>query len=260
MLFKLAIPSIIFAFINFFPKKVIRGEGIEMKELLADTLGGCSLWFTCSLVLVELFIFAMLLTRSNRAWGYLVISVLVAMMGLFLINQDTRLLALSDFPWFYKRAMLALLYVVSGGLYFKYEGQIVRIVGRWYVLAMLVAFYFVVEYMMPEKALCLTSMGEMNVLGACVSVVGSVLLIELCRKLKENVVLTFVAKNSIVFYFFSGALPATLSVILSRAMEVQNVAGMMIVFVLSLLIGAVVAYVINRWLPWLLDVRKVYKR
>lgn len=231
-----------------------------MKELLADTLGGCSLWFTCSLVLVELFIFVMLLSRSNRTLGYLLTSVIVAMMGLFLINHDTNLLGLSDFPWFYKRAMLALLYVVCGGIYFKYEEQIVRIVSRWYVLALLVVLYFVVEFVMQEKALCLTSMGEMNVLGASVSIVGSVILIELCRKLKENVLLTFVAKNSIVFYFFSGALPVTLSAILSRVMEVQNVAGMMIVFVLSLLIGAVVAYVISRWLPWLLDVRKVYKR
>lgn len=37
-LFKLAIPTIIFALINYFPKKIIRHESIDMTSLVMDTI------------------------------------------------------------------------------------------------------------------------------------------------------------------------------------------------------------------------------
>lgn len=128
VMYRLAIPTILFAFINFFPKKIIRGEGIEVKDLLMDTLGGCSLWFTCSLVLVELFIFVILLSRSNKEWIYLIISVLIALIGLFIIDGGVSILGSEDIPWFYKRATIAQFYVICGGVFCKYENQISRIV------------------------------------------------------------------------------------------------------------------------------------
>ena len=45
-------------------------------------------------------------------------------------------------------------------------------VGKWYVLAALLGLYFYVEYVIPKEALCTTSMGEVNILGAIVSNVG----------------------------------------------------------------------------------------
>lgn len=258
-MYRLAIPTILFALINFFPKKIIRGEGIEVKDLLMDTLGGCSLWFTCSLVLVELFIFVILLSRSNKEWIYLIISVLIALIGLFVIDSGVSILGSEDFPWFYKRATIAQFYVICGGVFCKYENQISRIIRKWYILALLSLFYFAIEFVIPEKALCLTSVGQMNIIGASVSIVGSMLLIELCRKMKQNKVLTFIGKNSIVFYFFSGSIPVTLCALLSRVMSIENVLGLLIVFVLSLSIGAIVAYGVKCWLPWLLDFRIVSK-
>lgn len=259
-MFKLAIPSVIFASINFFPKKIIRGEAISMTELMADTIGGCSLWFTCSLTLVEIVLFILLLSRRKDILLYLGAAIGIAVLGVWLNNNETLVWGVADFPWFYKRAMLAILYVVAGGVYLKYEDVVVFFIKKWYVMLALVLFYLVVEFIMPEKALCLTSMGEMNVLGVMVSIVGSILLIEICRRIKENRVLTYIGKNSIVYYFFSGAIPVTLSVVLNRVISVNNLWGMLFVFLTSLITATVISYIIGRWMPFLLDIRKIRNR
>lgn len=257
ILFRLAIPSILFAFVNFFPKKILRGEGISVTELLMDTIGGCSLWFTCSLTLVQILVFVMLLSRRKAVWMYVGVAIGIAVLGVVLNKNGAVILGSIDFPWFYKRAMLALLYVVCGGVYYQYEATIMKILKRWYVLLALIAFYIVVEYAFPKNALCLTSMGEMNVLGVLVSIVGSLLLIELCRRINENKVLTYIGKNSIVYYFFSGAIPVTLSALLSCFFPVNSLLVMLLVFLTSLMLASIVSYIVGKWMPALLDFRKI---
>ena len=78
--------------------------------------------------------------------------------------------------------------------------------------------------------------------------------------MKKNRLFTFIGKHSIVFYFFCGAVPVTLCALLSRFMNIQGATGLLAVFVISLVIAAVLSNVVFRWLPCLLDIRKVYTR
>lgn len=60
----------------------------------------------------------------------------------------------------------------------------------------------------------MVSMGDMDVLGYFFGFLGSVILIWFCKQLLQIKTLTFVGRNSICFYFMSGALPITLSAII----------------------------------------------
>lgn len=61
ILFRIALPTVIFSTINFFPKKILRGEEIDLWSFAHDTILGGSLWFTCTLTVAELLIFLLLL-------------------------------------------------------------------------------------------------------------------------------------------------------------------------------------------------------
>ena len=55
----------------------------------------------------------------------------------------------------------------------------------------------------------------------------------------------------------SGALPITLSVIAKRIHPEQTIYMLMFVFALTLFISYIVSMVIVRYMPWLLDIRKI---
>ena len=57
----------------------------------------------------------------------------------------------------------------------------------------------------------------------------------------------------------SGALPITLSVIAKCIHPEQTIYMLMFVFALTLFISYIVSMVIVRYLPWLLDFRKIKK-
>lgn len=75
ILWRIAIPSVIFALIEFFPKKIIRGEGIEIKDLILETIGGGTYWFTSALVVAELILLLLFNTRK-KIFGFMFLLVL----------------------------------------------------------------------------------------------------------------------------------------------------------------------------------------
>ncbi len=60
ILFKIAIPSILFSMIDFVPKTLIRGEGLTLDTFIIDTIVRGTQWFTCALCISELLIVLML--------------------------------------------------------------------------------------------------------------------------------------------------------------------------------------------------------
>ena len=254
ILFKLVIPTILFAAINYGPKVLLRGNAFDMKSCLMDTLGGCSLWFTCSLAIAELLFLLILSTRSKKLWLYLVVSIVCATIGVSMEKSGIRFMNSDDFPWFYKNALMAMLYMALGGLYMRYEETIDKYCNVYYMF-MLLLVYLGVEFIIPDCASCLTSMEEMNILGVIVSVVGSYLLIRMCKTLHEYNLLTFIGRNSICFYFFSGALPITMSSIIGRFIEKSSIVCMLSVFVISLFIGLVITHILTKYFKFLFDLR-----
>lgn len=81
----------------------------------------------------------------------------------------------------------------------------------------------------------------------------------LCKQLPQIKTLTFVGRNSICFYFMSGALPITLSAIVKMFYSQVSPLGLFLIFGLTLIGAYIASLVIVKYLPWMLDIRKLRK-
>lgn len=247
---------VIFSAIEFLPKIAIAHRPFDIDELILETIGAGTYWFTSALLIAEILIALLLLTRQKCVWFYVVMLGLVSAAGMYL--YDIGIFRLYREPFFVSRGTLACLFLGLGGIYWKYENIFDRIVNKYTILPLL-ALYIYLGYFSPTTPRFMVSMGNMDALGYFYGFLGSVLLVWFCKRLPELKPVTFIGRNSICFYFMSGALPITLSVIAKRIHPEQAIYMLMFVFVLTLFISYIVSMVIVRYLPWLLDIRKIKK-
>lgn len=257
ILFRLVIPSVLFSMVTFLPSYLLRGKRIHLLEFLAKTLGGGSYWFISALVVGELIIFLLLLTRRKSIVPYLAACVLCCLLGTFLFAQSFSFFSeYPAFPWHYKNGLLAMIFLGLGGAYWEAEEVLCRCLKPW-ILLLLTAAYFALLALWPDKFLVLISLGELNVPGICISALGIIVLISLCKKLGNSRILTFIGRNSMVFYFFSGGLPVVLSMIAGKLIPGAPLLGFLLVFTLSLVLSFFGAWFIGKFLPFLLDLRLI---
>ena len=258
MLFKIAIPSALFAAIEFVPKNVLKGNGFDTSAFLWETLGGCTCWFSISLVVTELILLLLLLTRQKGIWMYVAIALGLFFIGNLMASEHFNLCGLSRDPWMFKWGLLALPFLAAGGLYWRYEEQIHRLL-KWYVLLALIIVYGVVFTLWSDEVQVLISTLSINAIGLLVCIVASITMSELCKYLPNIGLLTFIGQYSITFYFMSGATPIVFGLLVSKFMGV-SLLGYVIVLTASLVTAYIGTYIINRWLPWLLDLRAICKK
>ena len=138
VLFRLIIPALLFSILLYFPKTMLLGYSMDWERLLFKTVGGGTYWFISAVVVAELLTLIFLLTREKNIWFYVLLSFVVCGIGLFLSYRDIAL-----FPhnyWAYKKGMIAMGMMALGGLYWKYEEQIDRVL-KWYVLLIMAVMF-----------------------------------------------------------------------------------------------------------------------
>ena len=253
ILYKIVMPSVLFSAIEFFPKKFLKGGGFGVGSLLHETIGGGTYWFTSALVVAELVMFLLLLTRYRSVWFYLVASIVLSVVGVFAIKAGS-----SFIPniWFWKQGLIALLYVAAGGVYWKYEAAIDKLMKRWWALLVAGAIYIYVVLFHYDSLALTTSMGTLNLAGGIIAIVGSVLLITVCKHLPSGRVLGIIGKNSLGFYFLSGALPMVCSIVAKRLPIAPNIAVLLLVWLVTIALVYGIVTLLNRFVPWVWDLRR----
>lgn len=171
---------------------------------------------------------------------------------------DIEIFHLHREPFFVSRGMLACFFLGLGALYWKYETWFDRVINK-YTILLFIALYLYIAYFCPVAPRFMVSMGDMDVLGYFFGFLGSVILIWFCKQLPQIKTLTFIGRNSICFYFMSGALPITLSAIVKRIYPDPSFWGVFLVFGLTLIGAYIASLVIVKYLPWMLDIRKLKK-
>ena len=256
---KIVIPTVLFSLIEYLPKKMLRGEPIVMHTFLSNTIGGGTYWFTSALVIAEIVILLLLLTRCKNVWFYFIGGLLIAAFGWYLIRIDFHLFGFGRDPWAYRRGLLAVAFIMTGGVYWRYEEQIAKLM-KWHVLVCLLVTYVLIFSLFSEKVPVLISTMDITWEGYLASLLGCVILIEICKKLKTVRFLTFVGQYSLCFYFLSGALPMLVSMGTKHFLPTDNVLVLLLVLALCLLISTSVTYVLNRYLPFIFDLRTIMKK
>lgn len=259
VVFKIMIPTILFSLLEYVPKHILRDEGLSLHTFLSNTIGGGTYWFTSALVVAELVALLLLISRKNYIGFYVVTGLIVAIFGYYLVQIDFHLFGFGRDPWAYRRGLMAIAFIVMGGLYWHYEETFVRVLNK-YVVAVLLAAYIIIFSDRSHTAKVLISTMDINWMGYLASLLGCVLLIELCKLLKPNSILTFVGQNSLCFYFLSGGLPMLVSMLVKRFLGDNHLYGLLIVFVLCLSIAYAITFLLNRYLPFVFDLRILKKR
>ncbi len=121
----------------------------------------------------------------------------------------------------------------------------------------MVVIYGVVFTLWPDYVKVLISTNEINFVGVVMGVYASILIVYLSKLIRKAPLLEYLGKNSLVFYFLSGALPVVGSMIIKRFFADAGVFGLIAVYLFSVLCAWFASIIIDRYLSWLWDLRKV---
>ena len=254
IVFRIVIPSIIFSAIEFFPSCLIQERGIDLGYALYKTVGGGTYWFTSALVVAELVLLLLLITRKRSIWFYSIISFCFGIIGLVIARTGV----LNNGIWAWRQGLIALIFLAMGGLYWRYEKQIDKL-KKWWFAVPLFAIYVIIIFFCKNINPLISTL-QIQPLGFFTSTIACLLLVWLCKMLPEVPPLTFIGQNSIGFYFMSGALPITFSLLAHKFVAGSFVWMMLIIWVACLVAAYVAVMIINRWLPWLWDLRAIRQK
>lgn len=219
--------------------------------MLYKTVGGGTYWFTSALVVAQLLYFLLLLTRKRNVWFYAGIGFCLGIIATYLITNDMWVGGRNW--WAYKQGVISMFFLALGGIYWRYEQQINKVLSWYLMIPSLVAYAYIVGWHYDITG-CVISTLHLNALGIVMSILICILLPRMLRDLSSVDAITYIGKNSICFYFMSGALPIVMGMVIKRIMGVSAI-GYTIDFVICLVLAYIGTYIINRWLPWLLDLR-----
>lgn len=252
---RIIIPSVIFAILVFFPKNLLRGSEITFQNFIYDTIGGTTFWFTSALVVAEFILLLLLMTRRKNIWFYVLICVGFALGGWYLANNDINIVKGSgSFPWHYKQGLISLVYIAAGGLYWRYEKQIQKVLYKWVTILLTIAFVIVV-LVWHDNMEFITSLCRINYLGYFVTLLATILLIEFCRSISEIKTLSFIGQNTMGYYFLSGAVPNVTAILALKIIPGIHWWMLLLLWVINLFVATFFVKLMNRWMPWLFDIR-----
>ena len=256
---KLMIPTVLFSIIEFFPSHVIRGYEFGIGTFLYKTVGGCTYWFTAALVVAELVIVCLLLTRARNIWFYLLSGCIAFFLGYYFVINDFYLFKqYPSFPWHYQQGLFAIPFMCLGGVFWKYEKYVAKFLN-FYILVGLIGVYTLCLCLWPNHFHMLISTLNMNVLGIAISILSILILIGICGHIPYSSLLNYIGQNTIGLYFMSGALPIILSLVMNRLFYAPNLIGFVIVFSVSFGIGLFAVFLMNRVIPWIFDLRLLFR-
>ena len=140
------------------------------------------------------------------------------------------------------------------GLYWRYEKQVDKLMRWWFSLPLLMIYVAMIVWLKDYTNPLISTLTILP-LGFVTSAIVCLLLVWLCKIKPEVKMLSLVGQNSIGFYFMSGALPITLSMVTHKLVAGSSVWMMMTVWSASIVVAYIAILIINRWAPWLWDLR-----
>lgn len=255
IIFRIVIPSILFAMLFYFPAKIVKHEEISIVDFLLETVGGRTFWFTSALAVAEIIILLLLFARRKNIWFYIICLAIFVLFGFIAASNNPETYALDIWAW--RRGLLCLIFLGLGGLYWRYETWIDKYLFNWVSFVVLFVVMEIFLYCLDAKDCLLIGTLNIKPIGIIPGLISVLLLIKLCKIIPENNVLTFIGQNSLGFFFLCSGVPLLLSVMFHKYIDGAPIYGPFLVCMLGLVISYLVVYLLNRWFPWVFDLRKL---
>ena len=257
VLFRLIIPTLLFSTLVYLPKLFFHGKAIAWSSYFFDVFGGLSYWFTSALVVAQVILLTLLLLRRIHIGFYVFVTFLLAALGMYLNLERTSNAPEAFFPWFYKTGLEYTFVMALGGVYYCFENKLDKVLKYvWWVL--LAVYICVIALTWEVQSVRVMGFGGVcNLSGVIVMICGVGLIVWLCKQLRSVRWLEFIGRNSIVFYFFSGVMPAVCGTIAKQVVAEKSYVITILVAVVSVLLSYCVTWVIVRYLPFFSVLRKL---
>lgn len=240
---------------------LFHGNSVNFSRFIFDVLGGISYWFTSAMVISQVVLLSVVfLIKKQSVWLYWMISIPLFFAGWYMNNLRAGNTTTDFFPWFYKTGLEYSFIMTLGGIYGHYEAKIDSLM-KYFIIAVLIGYISIltVAWSTNVKLMLMGLGGKCNIEGFLCIMCGICLLIALCKKMKSINCLTYIGRNSIIFYFFSGAYTAAIG---NTALRLSDKMYMVtfIVAMISIILGIFSVYIINCYIPFLVDLRKLKQK
>lgn len=252
IVFKIAIPTILFAIPLFFFACIVKGEDITLELFFFDNFIKGGNWFTCALTVSELLIFTMLISRISNILFYLVISCILALIGVYLLKEQFLICGSEYAPWFYKSGLIACAFLTMGGLYQKYEEKIDKF-GILYL-----SMFILIAINCNQDIIPMSTWAGIDLDGFVISIISILAVITFCKPLTKHKFVKYISRHTIGLYFLSAAVPFLCIRICDRFIS-EGAVSFMVQFILSFVLSWITVYLIDRYLPFIFDLRLLFR-
>ena len=175
IVFRLAIPTIIFSAIIYIPKN---NFNFDLQNFSIAVFGGISLWFTSALCISQFVIYTLFLSKQKNIWLYILIT-----FAIFLLTNifgDLRSKpAIEYIPWFWQTGLIYTFLMMLGGAYNVYEAYINRILNKKIIITCIFTAFIALTIIQMNgfEIFCLGLSGKSNILGITTIILSLLLLI-----------------------------------------------------------------------------------
>lgn len=252
VLFKLIIPTLIFSSLVYIPKILFHSRGLSMSQFVYDIFGGISYWFTSAIAVSQIILLIALRFGCRTITSFSIISLIVISLMPIL-----KYFFPEAMPWYWKSGLAAITFMTLGGCVYLCHNQLARYRRLLYIAVPLLYIIGVYASFKTGNALYALMSVTFNLKGVFVTLCGiAFIFIISYRGIPDIRILQFIGNHSIIFYFFSGVIPATLSA-LPFIRIITSVWGMLIVAGVAISIGVLLTWLIVCYMPFLTDLRKL---
>lgn len=252
ILFKLIIPTLIFSSLVYIPKILFHSRGLSMSQFAYDIFGGISYWFTSAIAVSQIILLMALRYGCRTITSFSIISlIIIALMPILKYYFPEAM------PWYWKSGLAAITFMTLGGCVYLFRIQLARYRKLLCVVVPLLYIIVVYSSFKTGNALYALMSVTFNLKGVLVTLCGIAFIFVISYQgIPDTRLLQFIGDHSIIFYFFSGVIPATLSA-LPFIRIITSVWGMLIVSGVAISIGVLLTWLIVRYMPFLTDLRKL---
>lgn len=259
---KLLFPYFVFTIIIYFPKAIVRGADLSLDTFLIDIFGGYASWFVAALAVSKI-VMSIILKFTRKLiyiwfWGLLLV-----FLGFFITSNAT-----AEVLWSANDGLVAILYMLLGMTYKKYEAKLSKNMRLQTCLSVVLYFILVsIDYFVLHKSAYIFELiGYVPVLGSItfifLSLFGIWMMVCIAKMLPTNWQwLTYIGRNSLVYYYLNTGLLLVLSIVLQKiglGFTGNNLITI-ILFVVAVIILTLITEFINRYAPWMVGNFKVKK-
>lgn len=209
---RLVLPYFFFTSIIAFPKAIAHGASTDFSEILIKIISGNASWFIVALAIAET-MFSTILCLCKGKKFILPISALI--MFAFSIYLSTTGI---NYYWQFENACMAFSFLYLGYFFHEKENHFNHFNNIYYISILLLILIITKVYVLINGISMFIEPIKINnvpffIINATVSII---LMVNIAKRLPRIKMIEWTGRHSLVYYFFCGGVPLTISTIFNK--------------------------------------------